>query len=139
MKNQALVWKYGFTLIEMIIVVGIIGSLLSLGVISYLGANKNALDTKRKADMEKIRLSLQDYYSENEVYPNSLNLITPLPPKDPETSLDYFYECIDANCSDYILGAKLFKNSTPSTTPVCDFSTFVYNNYCVSKDGSKSQ
>jgi prepilin-type N-terminal cleavage/methylation domain-containing protein len=56
MKN-----KKGFTLIELIVSVTIIAVLTVAGVIGYGGASKKARDSRRMADLEKIRIALELY------------------------------------------------------------------------------
>lgn len=51
----------GFTLIELIVSITIIAVLTVAGVLSYGGASKKARDSRRMADMEKIRIALELY------------------------------------------------------------------------------
>ena len=53
--------KNGFTLIELIVVVTIIAVLTVVGVISYSGTNRKARDSRRMADLEKVRIALELY------------------------------------------------------------------------------
>ena len=55
--------KFGFTLIEILVVVGIISILIGLGATSYSTAQKKARDTKRKSDVQSIRDAYEQYYS----------------------------------------------------------------------------
>lgn len=57
MKNK----KNGFTLIELIVVITIIAVLTVAGIVSYSGTNKKARDSRRMADLEKIRIALELY------------------------------------------------------------------------------
>ena len=61
--------RKSFTLIELIIVIGIIAVLSALGATSYSGFQKNARDTRRKADLETITSALNAYYAVNNRYP----------------------------------------------------------------------
>lgn len=54
---------YGFTLLEMLVVLGIIASILGVGLISYSSVQKKARDTKRKQDLKTIQNALEQYYS----------------------------------------------------------------------------
>lgn len=53
----------GFTLIELMVVVAIIGVLMAAGIVAFSGAQKNARDAKRKADVDAIAKAVEVYYS----------------------------------------------------------------------------
>lgn len=53
----------GFTLLEMLVVIGIIGILVGLGAVSYSTVQKKSRDAKRKNDLKIIQNSLEQYYS----------------------------------------------------------------------------
>jgi len=64
--------KFGFTLLEMLVVIGIIAILVSMGFVSYSSAQKKARDAKRKLEMGAIRNAMEQYYSLcNSSYPVS--------------------------------------------------------------------
>ena len=65
MKKQ----NKGFTLMELLISMGIIVMLMGVGVVSYAQTNKKARDTKRKADIESIRSALELYRTDQGRYP----------------------------------------------------------------------
>ncbi len=51
-------------------VIGIIGVLVSLAMVSYTSAQRKSRDSRRQADMKAIQGALEVYYSENSyVYP----------------------------------------------------------------------
>ncbi len=64
----------GFTLLEIIIVMAIIGLLTTLGLASYQSTNKRARDGKRQADLEQMRTALEIARSDSEAntYPATL-------------------------------------------------------------------
>ena len=53
----------GFTLLEMLVVIGIIAVLIGMGAVSYSTAQRKARDAKRKSDLKAIQNSLEQYYS----------------------------------------------------------------------------
>ena len=55
-----------FTLIEVLVVVGIIGILASMGVASYTRALRNGRDARRKSDMRDVAAALEQYWAEND-------------------------------------------------------------------------
>ena len=62
--------KKGFTLIEMLVVISIIGILASLTLVSYTGAQKQARDSERRSDLNQYRNGLETYAASNDgVYP----------------------------------------------------------------------
>ena len=59
----------GFTLLELLVVIGIIGLLASILVINLTSARRRARDTKRVADIRNIQTATEDYYGKNGKYP----------------------------------------------------------------------
>ncbi len=61
----------GFTLLELLIVIVIIGILALLIIPNITSAPKKARDTKRKTDITTVRKGLEEYYVSNNAYPVS--------------------------------------------------------------------
>ncbi len=62
---------YAFTLLEMLVVIGIIAVLISMAVASYSTAQRKARDAKRKADLKAFQNAMEQCYSVNSYsYPN---------------------------------------------------------------------
>jgi general secretion pathway protein G len=106
----------GFTFIEILVVVTIIGVLASIGIVSYQSVNEKSRDNKRKADIESIRSALEMYRADNGNYPVSLSSLEtdyiqnlPTPPKSTDcTTGDYGHSscyspngCSDGECAGY--------------------------------------
>lgn len=60
--------KYGFTLIELMVVVTIIGILTSAGILVFTNAQQNARDKARIADVHAVAKLMEQYYQENGEY-----------------------------------------------------------------------
>lgn len=59
----------GFTLIEVLVVIAIIGILSSVVLSSLNGARVKSRDAKRISDLKQIQIALNLYYSDNGHYP----------------------------------------------------------------------
>jgi len=62
--------KWGFTLIEMIVVIAIIGILSTILLTSVSSIRKNAIDTRRKSNLENVRGAINMYYSVKSTWPS---------------------------------------------------------------------
>lgn len=127
----------GFTLVEILITVAIIGVLVSITIIATTNVRMKARDTKRISDANAIVNALQAYYDSNKTYPavlipgepiasNGLTFLNkvpsnPLPRTDGGCSgTDYTYLktsagykltfCIGADNGDYPKGIVICKN-----------------------------
>lgn len=57
--------KRGFTLIEMLVVVSLIGILAAIALISFSSVQKQARDTTRKSDLKQYQTSIENYSNKN--------------------------------------------------------------------------
>lgn len=127
----------GFTLLELLVVIGIIGILVALATVSYSSTQKQGRDTRRKQDVIAIQNALEQYYSANAYkYPTGLcsqasSFMQSTWPKDPDGT-DYlnYNQC---NSTQYCICADLegASNGNSGTTSVpCVWNTGV-GYYCV--------
>ncbi|MBI1871807.1 type II secretion system protein [Candidatus Collierbacteria bacterium] len=124
--------KNGFTLLELLVVVGIIAILVSLVSVAYNTAQKRARDARRRGDMNAMKNALEQYYSANSfVYPTTCSTastyITGAWPADPG-SYTYTQTCAAAS---YCICAQLETGSGGnSSSSACGWaSNGAY--YCV--------
>ena len=105
----------GFTLLELLIVIVIIGILALLIIPNITSAPKKARDTTRKTDITAIRKGLEEYFVNNNAYPAALTdlqsgsapIIRTLP-VDPKNVDPYVYTYTPANTNTtYTLNACL--------------------------------
>lgn len=61
----------GFTLIELMIVIAIMGVLIAVGLTSFRTSQMRARDSRRKNDLRQIASALEYYYNDKRGYPAS--------------------------------------------------------------------
>lgn len=94
--------KFGFTLVELLVAVTIILVITVAAMISYSSVNQKSRDSRRSADLEKLRLALEMYKNIEGQYPANADiddLVTEnyidVLPVDPRDGSDYEYSAPD--------------------------------------------
>ncbi len=64
----------GFTIVELLIVIVVIGILALLVIVTYTGIQQKARNAKRSTDMSAIQTQLEAFYQTNGYYPNLTDL-----------------------------------------------------------------
>ena len=117
--------KKSFTLLEMLVVIGIIAILVSLGFASYSTVQKKARDAKRQGDLKAAQQIMEQCYSVNSFqYPTisgtgTITATCPAPNTsitftltDPLNNATYLYTYI-TSADAYSITAILETNSIP--------------------------
>lgn len=60
----------GFTLMELLVVIVILGVLITVGISSYISTQRKSRDVRRKNDMRQIASALELYYNDKGRYPS---------------------------------------------------------------------
>jgi len=94
--------RKGFTLLELLVTISIIGLLLGIGAVSFSTAQKRGRDSRRQGDMKAIQKSLEQCYSIDTKYPQTAASDSSLDcsdgtmtmnqvPSDPQSTGSYTY------------------------------------------------
>ena len=67
-KNKA---KNGFSLIELLVVISIIGVLSAVLVMNFVGARERSRDSQKIQNLNSLKEALRLYYNDNQTYPLS--------------------------------------------------------------------
>lgn len=126
----------GFTIVELLIVIVIIGILAALVFVQFNNSQKKARDAERKSDLRQLAGKLAEYNAEKGSYPaaqtNVTNLcgsvLTGVPAAtcvDPKAGVSYTYTpkdagCDGTNCTGYTLGATLENEENGTTAYTVD-------------------
>src|SRR3954462_7136387 len=78
--NKILRKQGGFTLLELLIVIVIIGILAVLIVPNLTNGPKRARDAQRKSDLRNIKTALESYFNDNNAYPSAAGMNAALVP-----------------------------------------------------------
>jgi prepilin-type N-terminal cleavage/methylation domain-containing protein len=135
MPNSSLVYtsssfrnhSRGFTLVELIVAISIVGLLSAIGLVSYLEVTKNSRDQIRMRDLQSLKGYLEIYRNSHGEYPNSLKdaklqSIVKEFPTDPKQKSGYYFQaftdssmntpCISNGCVAYVLCAQKETNAS---------------------------
>lgn len=123
--------KKGFTLVELLVVVAIIGLLSTLAVVALGSARQKARDAKRVSDIKQVQTALELFFSDSNRYPQAdvattLGVVGPpntttlssvgfsgaavaptymgqVPSNPSPSGTAYSYTCAGAQCASYTL------------------------------------
>ena len=62
----------GFTLIEVLLVIAIIGLLAVIGIPQFIHYRSQAVDAQLKSDLRNAAVAVESYFTKNSVYPASV-------------------------------------------------------------------
>lgn len=124
--------KKGFTLLELLIVIAIIGILVTIATASYSSAQNKSRDARRRGDVKAIQNAWEQYYADNNgAYPSTCSISgTYLPaglPTDPKTGASYGVSC---TATTYCLCADVTGGENADST--CNYSAGTKTHFCVS-------
>ncbi|OGM03934.1 hypothetical protein A2112_00670 [Candidatus Woesebacteria bacterium GWA1_42_12] len=109
---------FGFTLLELLVSISIIGVLAGLALVSFTGSQRQARDTQRKSDIQQYSAALEtDANEANGLYPVYLaatSLVTvctndlslSICPEDPGTGGQYLYQS-NSGGSKYVIWSNI--------------------------------
>lgn len=118
----------GFTLVELLIVMSIIGVLAAIGLGSFTTAQMKGRDAQRKSDLKQVSHALEIYYADHNSYPNSITfgsefkdtkgtVYFKILPTDPVANQSYTYTLVNGSSQKYKLSANL-ENTQDKLYPI---------------------
>lgn len=149
----------GFTLIEILVVMTIMGILASVGLANFRSSQIKARDVKRKSDLSEVQRGLEMYYNDYGAYPaenqgkikvsgdvlvwgsdsmedSKGTIYINILPNDPTGNPEYCYSVSDTG-SYYKLYAKLENDLDPKKlNPLRSCNSLGVYNYGVSSSGT---
>ena len=143
-------YRFGFTLLELLVVISIIGILAGLTMVSFTGAQKQARDTQRQSDLKQYQNLLESFASTRSgLYPSRITAAVTLDslcgtlgasgcPLDPSSpTYNYYYIsngsgspsnnatqfviwAYQENSSQYFIVCSIGKTGTAAAAPIND-------------------
>lgn len=74
MSSLKKVTQKGFTIVELLIVIVVIGILAALVITTYNGIQEKGRNTERQTDLKALQGQLEAYYAQNGSYPDNTQL-----------------------------------------------------------------
>ena len=121
----------GFSLIELLIVIALIGILTAIAAVSYSTVQKKSRDSRRVSDMKAIQNGYEQYYGDYNVYLDTCtnpgdNYFPSWPLVDPKNSGSYVYTSGTCNSTKYCWCAKLEAGTGNYGSSTCGAGTGFY-------------
>ncbi len=66
--------QQGFTIVELLIVIVVIGILAALVITTFTGIQQKARNTERETDIKALQSQIEAYYAQNSKYPTLANV-----------------------------------------------------------------
>ncbi|MDD5745687.1 MAG: prepilin-type N-terminal cleavage/methylation domain-containing protein [Candidatus Omnitrophica bacterium] len=123
--------RKGFTLVELLMVVIIIGILVTLAVPNYYRSVERAKSGKAKGAMDAIRKAELQYRGANDQYTNTLadleDYDLPLDLVDDGADADWTYSITTANTSELVINAERANGPHATSTLTMDQDGLISN------------
>lgn len=122
-------WQSGFTLLELLVVISIIGILLGIISFAFSTAQKQGRDARRMQDIKEAQNAFEQYYAINSVYPVGGQIDDAFQGsrvKDPKNNGSYVYawnSAADEYCVCAFPEHKTGNANSPGALATCDWNS----------------
>lgn len=138
-KNRLSEYSKGFTLLELLVVISIIGILVAMGAVAFTTAQSRGRDSKRRSDMQQIQKAFEQYYAQNGGYVANCTTMASFAmpgglPTDPRPVSTGYNTTSGCSATGYCICAALEDsaagNAAAPTGATCNFGSGT-NHFCV--------
>lgn len=119
--------KNGFSLLELLVVISIMGILIAMGTAAFSTAQKKSRDARRRSDIKAMQDGFEQYNADNAGAYSTCNTmfadseIFPAgQPRDPKSTAPYIYACnAPSGTYSYCVCARLESGGGNATSNTC--------------------
>lgn len=99
--------KNGFSLIELLVVISIIGVLSSVLVTNFMGMRERARDAQKIQDLNSMKNALRSYYNDHQSYPTKILDIGTSDYMPSLSSIGFPYDYLSTDGETFSIGVSL--------------------------------
>jgi prepilin-type N-terminal cleavage/methylation domain-containing protein len=128
-SNKHVSNSFGFTIVELLVVIVVIGILAAITIVTYAGISQKAIAASLQSDLSNAATALKNFQVDNGTYPTTIstNCTT-----NPDTSTNKCLKVSSGNSYNYIPGSSNGSNyqsfSLTATNPSLSYSYIVTDN-----------
>lgn len=135
--KKKLPFTRGFTLLELLVVISIIGILIAMTSVAFATAQQKSRDARRRADVKSLQEGFEQYYAIFTTY-GTYAAMTAEPelfpaggPNDPKTGISYSATFSQTTTDDYCQCALLESATGNSNADCSGLGTSTGTHYCL--------
>lgn len=119
----------GFTVVELIIVIVVIGILASIVIVSYSGSQQRANRSSAESTLQQVKLKLGEYFTDNNRYPATKSDVSTYLQSLNQTTLKSGFDTISSDTTNFTYTPTPSGCATTGGTPCSSYTMTLQRAY----------